>query len=36
MRSRRWEKLQMNESLGSEGIPADMIIDKLKSKLSRR
>jgi hypothetical protein len=36
MRSRRWEKLQMNESSGREGIPADVIDDKLKSKLSRR
>jgi hypothetical protein len=36
MRSRRWEKLQMNESLGREGIPADVIVGKLKSKPSRR
>ena len=36
MRSRRWEKLQMNESSGREGIPADVIDGKLKSKLSRR
>ena len=36
MRSRRWEKLQMNESLGREGIPADVIVGKLKSRPSRR
>jgi hypothetical protein len=36
MRSRRWEKLQMNESSGRERIPADVIVDKLKSKPSRR
>jgi hypothetical protein len=36
MRSRRWEKLQMNESSGREGIPADVIVGKLKSKPSRR
>jgi hypothetical protein len=36
MRSRRCEKLQMNESSGREGIPADVIVCKLKSKSSRR
>jgi hypothetical protein len=36
MRSRRWEKLLMNESSGKGGIPANVIIGKLKSKPSRR
>ena len=36
MRSRRWEKLLMNESSGKGGIPADVIVGKLKSKPSRR
>jgi hypothetical protein len=36
MRSRRWEKLQMNESSGKGGIPADVIVGKLKSRPSRR
>jgi hypothetical protein len=36
MRSRRWEKLQMNKSSGKGGIPADVIVGKLKSKPSRR
>jgi hypothetical protein len=36
MRSRRWEKLQMNESSGKEGIPADVIVGNLKSKPGRR
>jgi hypothetical protein len=36
MRSQRWEKLQMNESSGRGGIPADVIVGKLKSKPSRR
>jgi hypothetical protein len=36
MRSRRWEKLQMNESSGKGGTPAYVIVGKLKSKLSRR
>jgi hypothetical protein len=36
MRSRRWEKLQMNEFSGKGGIPADVIVGKLKSKPSRR
>jgi hypothetical protein len=35
MRSRRWEKLLMNESSGKGGIPADVIVGRLKSKLSR-
>jgi hypothetical protein len=35
MRSRRWEKLLMNESSGKGGIPVDVIIGKLKSKPSR-
>jgi hypothetical protein len=35
-RSRRWEKLQMNESSGRGGIPADVIVGKLKSRPSRR
>jgi hypothetical protein len=35
-RSQRWEKLQMNESSGRGGIPADVIIGKLKSRPSRR
>jgi hypothetical protein len=36
MRSRRWEKLLMNESSGKGGIPVDVIIGKLKNKSSRR
>jgi hypothetical protein len=36
MRSQRWEKLQMNESSGRGGIPADVIVSKLKSRPSRR
>jgi hypothetical protein len=36
MRSRRWEKLLMNESSGKGGIPADVIVGRLKSKPSRR
>jgi hypothetical protein len=36
MRSRRWEKLQMNESSRRGGIPADVIVGKLKSRPSRR
>jgi hypothetical protein len=36
MRSRRWDKRQMNESSGREGIPIDVIVGKLKSKPSRR
>jgi hypothetical protein len=36
MRSRRWEKLQMNESSGKGGTPIDMIVGKLKSKPNRK
>jgi hypothetical protein len=36
MRSRRWEKLMMNESSGKERTPADVIVGKIKSKPSRR
>jgi hypothetical protein len=36
MRSRRWEKLLMNESSGKGGIPANVIVGKLNSKPSRR
>jgi hypothetical protein len=36
MRSQRWERLQMNESLGKGGIPADEIVGKLKNRPSRR
>jgi hypothetical protein len=36
MRSWRWEKLQMNKSSGRGGIPADVIVGKLKSRPSRR
>jgi hypothetical protein len=36
MRSWMWEKLLMNEYLGKGGTPADVIVDKHKSKLSRR
>jgi hypothetical protein len=36
MRSRRWEKLLMNESSGKGGTPTDVIVSKLKSKPSRR
>jgi hypothetical protein len=36
MRSRRWEKLQKNESSGKEGIPDDVIVGKLKSRPNRR
>jgi hypothetical protein len=35
MRSRRWEKLLMNESSGKGGTPADVIVGRLKSKLNR-
>jgi hypothetical protein len=34
MKSWRWEKLQ--KSSGKEGIPGDVIVGKLKSKLSRK
>jgi hypothetical protein len=36
MKSRRWEKLQKNRSSGKEGIPGDVIVGKLKSRLSRK
>jgi hypothetical protein len=36
MRSRRREKLQKNGSSGKEGIPDDVIVGKLKSRLSRK
>jgi hypothetical protein len=36
MRSRRWEKLLMNESSGKGGIPADVIVGRPKSKPSKR
>jgi hypothetical protein len=36
MRSQRWEKLLMNEPSGKGGIPADVIVGRLKSKPSRR
>jgi hypothetical protein len=36
MKSRRWEKLQKNESSRKEGIPDDVIVGKLKSRLSRK
>jgi hypothetical protein len=35
MRSRRWEKIPMNESSGKGGIPAGMIVGWLKSRPSR-
>jgi hypothetical protein len=36
MRSRTWEKLQMNESSGKGGTPTDVIVGKLKSRPSMR
>jgi hypothetical protein len=36
MKSRRWEKLQKNGSSGKEGTPDDVIVGKLKSRLSRK
>jgi hypothetical protein len=36
MRSRRWERLQKNGSLGKGEIPDDVIVGKLKSRLSRK
>jgi hypothetical protein len=36
MRSRRWEKLQMNESSEKGGTLDDVIVGKLRSKPSRR
>jgi hypothetical protein len=35
-RSRRWERLQKNGSSGKGGIPDDVIVGKLKSRLSRK
>jgi hypothetical protein len=35
MRSQRWEKLLVNESFGKGGIPANVIVGRLKSKPSR-
>jgi hypothetical protein len=35
-RSQRWERLQKNESSGKGGIPNDVIVGKLKSRLSRK
>jgi hypothetical protein len=34
-RSQKWEKLLTNESSGKEGIPVDVIVGRLKSKLNR-
>jgi hypothetical protein len=36
MKSQRWEKLQKNGSSGKEGTPDDVIVGKLKSRLSRK
>jgi hypothetical protein len=36
MRSWRWERLQKNGSSGKGGIPDDVIVGKLKSRLSRK
>jgi hypothetical protein len=36
MKSRRWEKLQKNGSSGKEGTPDNVIVGKLKSRLSRK
>jgi hypothetical protein len=36
MRSRRWERLQKNGSSGKGVIPDDVIVGKLKSRLSRK
>jgi hypothetical protein len=35
MRSQKWEKPLTNESSGKGGIPADVIIGRLESKLNR-
>ena len=35
-RSRRWEKLQKNGSSGTKGIPDDVTVGELKSKLNRK
>ena len=36
MRSQRWEKPQKNGSSGKEGIPDDVIVGKLKSRMSTK
>jgi hypothetical protein len=36
MKSRRWEKLQKNGYSGKEGIPGNVIVGKLKNRLSRK
>jgi hypothetical protein len=36
MRPRRGERLQKNGSSGKGGIPDDVIVSKLKSRLSRK
>ena len=36
MRSQRWERLQKNGSSRKGGIPDDVTVDKLKSRLSRK
>jgi hypothetical protein len=36
MRSQRWERLQKNGSSEKGGIPDDVIVGKLKSRLSRK
>jgi hypothetical protein len=35
-RSRRWEKLWKNVSLGKEGIPDDVIVDELNNRPKRK
>ena len=35
-RSQRWERLQKNRSSEKGGIPDDVIVGKLKSRLSRK
>jgi hypothetical protein len=35
-RSQKWEKLEKNGSSGKVGIPDDVIVGKLKSRLSRK
>jgi hypothetical protein len=35
-RSRRWEKLQKNGSSGTKGIPDDVTVGELKSKLNKK
>jgi hypothetical protein len=34
-RSQKWGKLLTNESSGKDGIPVDVIVGRLKSKLNR-